>query len=372
MTLNLLEPSFIERDPQVITDEIVAQYEFLTGKTLYPAQVERIFIDIMAIRETLVRVGIQEAAKQNLLAYARAPILDYLAEFFQVFRLPAEPATVILEFSITAPQATDLVIPVGTRADLGSANSLAFATLSELIIVAGQTNISGTAECTTAGTVGNGIATNKLISLVDGVGLLDVSVTNITLSSDGFDEESDEQLRERVRLAPEAFSTAGCRGAYEFYARSASPAIIDVAIVRGYYGQILIYPLTTTGLPSQPLLDQIETICSAEDVRPISDEVHALAPDVVEYQLNVRVYPRYSTDSNEVLTNSQDSLTQYANNNALALACDIVPSQIDALLSNNKVWRVEVIEPIAPLILAEHQLAICTDIICTLGEARYE
>lgn len=372
MTLNLLEPSFIERDPQVITNELIAQYEFLTGKTLYPAQVERIFIDIMAIRETLVRIGIQEAAKQNLLAYARAPILDYLAEFFQVFRLPAEPASVILEFSLDAPQANDVVIPVGTRADLGSANSLAFATLSELVIVAGQTNISGTAECTTAGTVGNGIDINKLISLVDGVGLVGVNVTNTTISTDGFDEESDEQLRERVRLAPEAFSTAGCRGAYEFYARSASPAIIDVAIVRGYYGQILIYPLTTTGLPSQPLLDQIEAICSAEDVRPISDEVHALAPEVVEYQLNVRVYPRYGTDSSVVLPQSEALLTQYANNNSLQLANDIVPSQIDALLSNPKVWRVEVIEPSAPIILQEHQLAICTSMTCTLGEARYE
>ena len=62
--MSLPEPSFIDRDPQAITAEIVAQYEQLTGKTLYPAQVERLLIDVIAYRETLVRIGIQEAAKQ--------------------------------------------------------------------------------------------------------------------------------------------------------------------------------------------------------------------------------------------------------------------------------------------------------------------
>ena len=43
--MSLPEPSFIDRDPDAITAEIVAQYELLSGKTLYPAQVERLLID---------------------------------------------------------------------------------------------------------------------------------------------------------------------------------------------------------------------------------------------------------------------------------------------------------------------------------------
>ena len=34
--MSLPEPNFIDRDPEAITAEIVAQYEGLTGKTLYP------------------------------------------------------------------------------------------------------------------------------------------------------------------------------------------------------------------------------------------------------------------------------------------------------------------------------------------------
>ena len=43
--MSLPEPSFIDRDPEVITAEIIGQYEQLTGKTLYPAQVERLLIE---------------------------------------------------------------------------------------------------------------------------------------------------------------------------------------------------------------------------------------------------------------------------------------------------------------------------------------
>mgnify|MGYP000411452045 FL=1 len=109
--MSLPEPSFIDRDPQAITAEIVAQYEQLTGKTLYPAQVERLLIDVIAYRETLVRIGIQEAAKQNLVAYARAPMLDYLGELVGVTRLPAQSARTTVRLTFVDPLASALPTP---------------------------------------------------------------------------------------------------------------------------------------------------------------------------------------------------------------------------------------------------------------------
>jgi hypothetical protein len=76
----IAEPNFIDRDPAQITSEMIAQYEDASGKKLYPAQAERLLIDLFAYRENLVRIAIQEAAKQNLVAYSRAPMLDYLGE----------------------------------------------------------------------------------------------------------------------------------------------------------------------------------------------------------------------------------------------------------------------------------------------------
>ncbi|HGV0493952.1 TPA: baseplate protein, partial [Escherichia coli] len=85
----LTEPDFIERDADKITAEMIAKYEADTGKTLYPAQAERLLIDLWAYREMLVRVAVQEAAKQNLVAFAREPMIDYLGELVGVYRLAA-------------------------------------------------------------------------------------------------------------------------------------------------------------------------------------------------------------------------------------------------------------------------------------------
>ncbi|STN20434.1 putative phage baseplate protein [Escherichia fergusonii] len=96
----IAEPNFIDRDPAQITSEMIAQYEDASGKKLYPAQAERLLIDLFAYRENLVRIAIQEAAKQNLVAYSRAPMLDYLGELVGVHRLPAQPAKTTLQFSV--------------------------------------------------------------------------------------------------------------------------------------------------------------------------------------------------------------------------------------------------------------------------------
>ena len=47
----IAEPDFIDRDPAQITSEMIAQYEDASGKKLYPAQAERLLIDLFAYRE---------------------------------------------------------------------------------------------------------------------------------------------------------------------------------------------------------------------------------------------------------------------------------------------------------------------------------
>ena len=74
----LPEPNFIERDPDVITKEWITAYEEKSGKVLQPAQIERLMIDVGAYRETVLRMKIQETAKQHLLSYAPLDILEHI------------------------------------------------------------------------------------------------------------------------------------------------------------------------------------------------------------------------------------------------------------------------------------------------------
>jgi hypothetical protein len=44
-------PKVVHEDSQLVTSELIAAYEAMTGKTLYPAQVERLLIDLIAYRK---------------------------------------------------------------------------------------------------------------------------------------------------------------------------------------------------------------------------------------------------------------------------------------------------------------------------------
>ncbi len=86
----LPRPLFVENDPQARVAELVARYEAAIGKTVYPAQPERLLIDVFAYADANLRAAIQYAGEQNLLAYAEGAALEHLAAFFGVGRLDGE------------------------------------------------------------------------------------------------------------------------------------------------------------------------------------------------------------------------------------------------------------------------------------------
>lgn len=86
----LPRPLFIDHDPAAVTARLVASFESIVGRTLQPAQPERLFIDWMAYQLALQRIAVQDAGEQTLLAYARGAALDHLGALLGVARLPAE------------------------------------------------------------------------------------------------------------------------------------------------------------------------------------------------------------------------------------------------------------------------------------------
>ena len=358
--MSLPEPSFIDRDPQAITAEIVAQYEQLTGKTLYPAQVERLLIDVIAYRETLVRIGIQEAAKQNLVAYARAPMLDYLGELVGVTRLPAQPAKTTLRFTVAAALATNLLIPAGTRVE-GGDGTATFATDADVTLLAGQLSIDAAATCEEPGAAGNAWQPGQINNLVDDLGDVEVTAANTTVTSGGIEEEEDDRLRERIKLAPEAFSTAGSRLAYVFHAKSAHQSIVDVAVLSPTPGVVKLYPLLTTGLPDANMLSLVEATCSADRVRPLTDNVQALAPTPIDYAIDAQLVLYKNTDVASVLAQAQAAAEAYKADRAAGLGRDIVPVQVESALKVAGVYDIVRTAP-AKIVLAENEWARCTGI----------
>src|ERR1700691_6668819 len=87
-------------DPNKILTDMIAEFEAASGRTLQPAQVERLLINLYAYRESLVRNAIQYAGQQNLLAFAVFPMLDYLGQLLGVTRLAAQGAVTTLQFTM--------------------------------------------------------------------------------------------------------------------------------------------------------------------------------------------------------------------------------------------------------------------------------
>ena len=343
----------VEDDPLVITDELVRAYEAATGKTLYPAQVERLLIDLIAYRETVVRGLINDVARQNLVAFARAPMLDFLGELVGVSRLPAQPARTTLRFTRPAASAAATLVPSGTL--IQAAPGLYFGSLADVLFPAGGPGAFAEvpAVCETAGPVGNGFLPGQvavpLSLLPDGV-----TAENRTVTSSGADPEGDERLRERIRLAPEMFSTAGPRLAYRFAAMSASPLVLDVAVASPRPGLVRLHPLATNGMPSSELKSLVLAAASAEDVRPLCDQVEVADPVPAPFGVSAELLLYRDADAAEVMASAEVALSQYCERVAGGLGLDVVRSQLIAALSVSGVYRVNLVSPNADIAVPEN------------------
>lgn len=357
-------PSFIERDPQKIIDEQVAYYEGLIGKPLEPAQIERLLINNFAYRENLIRNQVQAAALQNLVAFATFPILDYLGELVGVTRLPASSAEATVEFTLVSGHG-GVVIPAGLRIQ-SSDGQVVFELLESLTVLAGVDTATGTCAAQVAGARGNAYIVGAINNILDPQPYLSAAA-NTDISNGGSDEETDVELRDRIRLAPSSFSNAGSKGAYKFWAKSAHPSIIDVGVGSTTPGTVDVYPLSSLGTPTPTaVIDAVEAVLTDERVRPLSDTVVVTSPTVVNYTIDMDLVLLPDTPPSETEQAVNDALQAYTDERAKSLGFDIVRSQISAKGQISGVYSVTLNSPTVDTVLDENEVAVCTGITVTV------
>ena len=358
-------------DPNAVLNDMVASFQALANRTLYPAQVERLLIDLYAYRESLVRNAIQYAALQCMLAFSSYPMIDYIGQLVGVTRLPAAGASCTLQFTLASAQASAFDIAAGTLVGTQD-GAFAFATQSDLSIPAGATTGTVFATCTTPGKAANNYATGQ-VSVQLNPNTLISAVTNTTVTSGGGDIESDDHLRDRIQAAPNRFSVAGPSGAYRFWALSADPSILDVSITTPVPGTVdvwvLVGPVTQPAsspnsavIASGPLLAKVLAIVNADSIRPLTDTVNALAVTEVDYSI-VGTVTLYSDADPAVTMSAANAATQQlAQNLAQRIQRDIVPEEIIAAIGSVPgVYRVTLTQPSYTQLTAG-QWANCTAI----------
>lgn len=363
----MAQPSFIERDLQTIIDEMIADYESRTGRVLYPGQAERLLINSFAYREQLVRERIQYAALQNLVDFSNAPVLDYLGALLGVERLPASKSTTLLEFTLVSGH-SGVTIPQGTRvASLDGA--MVFQTLDAEVVPGGIDVVQVTAESLTDGSGSNGLGVGTIVNLLDPQAFI-ASVQNTTVTGGGTSQESDEEFRERIKLAPGSFSNAGSRGAYAYFAKSANPSIIDVSVLgpndvpASDPGEVRIYPLMIDGSVTPPtVIAEVQAAVNDEKVRPLTDLVTVESPIRIDYDIEVDVVIYTTADSVSVQSRIEEALSAYADAKRQKLGQDIKRSQIiSACVLPGEVYDVTVTTPIVDILITPVQFAYCNSI----------
>ena len=255
--------------------------------------------------------------------------------------------------------AIDVLIPAGTR--VSASDSIIFATDTDVVLKAGLLLVNATATCTEPGAAGNGWQPAQVSQLLDEIDNVDLQVTNLAASSGGSEQEDNDRLRERIKLAPESFTNAGSRMAYRFHAMQAHPNIVDVAVLSPVPGTVELYPLLSTGLPDDSILTLVESFCSDEKVRPLTDTVRAKTPVQVDYAIEANITIYRDQDANSIKDSANSAIQNWVASRTATLGRDIVPSQIISVLSVSGVYQVELVTP-ALRVVAENEWANCTAI----------
>ncbi|CAG2096583.1 baseplate J/gp47 family protein [Xanthomonas arboricola pv. juglandis] len=175
--------------------------------------------------------------------------------------------------------------------------------------------------------------------------------------------ESDVDFRRRIQLAPEGFSVAGPEGAYIYHALSAAADVMDASATSPAPGQVLVTVQSRTGDGTAPqaLLDQVASILTNDDVRPLTDSVTVQSAQIVPYAIRGRVYTYAGPDSAVVMREALRSLRAYLDE-AHRIGRDVPESAIKAKLFADGVQRIELDAPAADIRISRTQAAHCTSI----------
>lgn len=357
LTNNLPEISFAQKDPLLIEQEMVAFYEGLQNRTLAPADPVLLLLKTITYFLAQQRSAIDFTGKQNLLAYASNGYLDHKGVDLQTERNPAQSASVTIRFTLSAIQAGAITIAAGTRVTAG--DNVFFAVRDTAQILPGNLTIDCICECLTEGVVGNDYQAGEINTLVDPIAYV-ATVANIDKSAGGIDIEGDDSYRERIRIAPEKFTTAGSRDSYRYWARTTTQNIIDVSVYRPEAGYVNVVLLMTGGtLPSDPERSLVDEVLNDEKIRPATDEVQVLAPEVVNYDIELSYYIGTSdtvsvaTIQNRINTAISDFIIWQK----AKIGRDINPSRLIAAIYNAGAKRVALTLPVTTTI-ANNEVAI--------------
>lgn len=208
-------------------------------------------------------------------------------------------------------------------------------------------------------------------------------------------DETDDRFRDRIALAPEAFSTAGPLGAYVFHALELD-GVADIAdawayseedgavYTNGLYAGVteyatnddvlapeillVILPTVAYGACDQELLDRAYEAVTAIDVRPLGDKVTVEPAEVVTYTVSMTITYQRGADPTPLVTEARKRVEAYvAARRKVGLTAEILGIGGSGYVSG--VEAVTLTSPAADVGGGSKQAPECTSITITAVQA---
>ncbi len=229
---------FVSTDTEAVESLLISIYEKITGVSVKPASPEKLFIQFVAAVVIQERGLNNYTGNQNIPSRAEGENLDALAE------------------AVLCQGAVCTRLPYLRGTDIGE-------TYADVQI-----------RCQTVGAVGNGYAVGQINTFVD---LFDYCerCENLTASDDGADQATDDEFYELMRASQDAYSCAGAKGGYIYFAKQVSTKIADVVANSPSDGAVDLYVLMDDGtIATTEIKNAVLAACNDDDtVRPLTDKV---------------------------------------------------------------------------------------------------
>lgn len=324
------------------------KYKELTGRELVMCEGDLVRLTAYANCLMLYQIAqyADRAGKMALLKYSYGDYLENIGALKGVSRMPGASAKTRLRFTLSGKRQGITLIPAGTR--VTASDGVYFHTLDALEIPGGSMTGEVNAECREIGEKGNGYQPGALKVIVDPAPYVD-KVENITMTEGGANLESDENLAERIYLAPSSWSTAGPDDAYRYWVRTFDPAVEDVRIGSAIPGKVdICFTLQGGQLPDDTMIAELERYLQNEEIRPLTDHVNVHAPQVVKYDIEIVYYINKSdrTKASLISERVQAAVQEYSVWQKARIGRDINPDQLRKLVISAGAKRLEIRSPV--------------------------
>jgi phage-related baseplate assembly protein len=183
--------------------------------------------------------------------------------------------------------------------------------------------------------------------------------------------ESDDRLRRRIQLAPEAFSVAGPEGAYQYHVLTVAPWARDVSAIMTQPGVVRVTVLRSgpDPVPSEAERESIRLHLRDEAIRPLTDVVQVLPPTVrgVNIEARLTLYP--GPDAGVVQSRATSALGDWLERNRM-LGMNLRRSAIFARLHQDGVHSVELVSPAEDFVLNDTEVYAIASVTITTASTR--